>query len=113
MTTLQQLLPNPLNYCCPLSQMAENLKDGEVEGERQMNSNGAESGMDTNIESDNQGETRQQPRGHPTESKNQGTITKLLNGLNWVPPGCRYDPENPPKFTLATNILLASVRALC
>ncbi|KAI1421159.1 major facilitator superfamily domain-containing protein [Xylaria sp. FL1777] len=33
-----------------------------------------------------------------------GTVTKILN---WMPPWCRYDPRNPPKFTLSMNILLA------
>lgn len=27
----------------------------------------------------------------------------------WVPPRCRYDPENPPVFTLGLNILFSLV----
>lgn len=29
--------------------------------------------------------------------------------LTWVPPQCRYDPENPPKFGLALNLIFALV----
>ncbi|EEA22091.1 hypothetical protein TMatcc_008482 [Talaromyces marneffei ATCC 18224] len=30
---------------------------------------------------------------------------RIFNILNWVPPSCRYDPENPREFTLALNLL--------
>ncbi|KAI8623152.1 MFS general substrate transporter [Xylariaceae sp. FL1651] len=36
-----------------------------------------------------------------------GIITRLLRTLDWKPSWCRYDPQNPPKFTLSMNILLA------
>lgn len=29
--------------------------------------------------------------------------------LTWVPPRCRYDPKDPPKFNLALNLLFALV----
>ncbi|KAI0114465.1 major facilitator superfamily domain-containing protein [Nemania sp. FL0031] len=32
---------------------------------------------------------------------------KFLRTVNWMPSWCRYDPQNPPKFTLSMNILLA------
>ncbi|EED16203.1 conserved hypothetical protein [Talaromyces stipitatus ATCC 10500] len=32
-------------------------------------------------------------------------LRQILNTLNWVPPSCRYDPENPREFTLALNLL--------
>ncbi|KAI6086789.1 MFS general substrate transporter [Hypoxylon rubiginosum] len=41
------------------------------------------------------------------ESQNIGLLTKVTRILNWMPQRCRYDPENPPKFTLSMNILLA------
>ncbi|OTB10319.1 hypothetical protein K445DRAFT_70566 [Daldinia sp. EC12] len=30
-----------------------------------------------------------------------------MRTLNWMPQRCRYDPENPPSFTLSLNILFA------
>ncbi|KAI1408324.1 major facilitator superfamily transporter [Hypoxylon sp. FL1857] len=30
-----------------------------------------------------------------------------MRALNWMPRRCRYDPENPPNFTLSLNILFA------
>lgn len=36
-------------------------------------------------------------------------LSSLLEMLNWMPPRCRYDPQNPPQFTLAMNILLGFV----
>ncbi|KAI1494173.1 MFS general substrate transporter [Biscogniauxia mediterranea] len=35
-----------------------------------------------------------------------GAVAQILNVLNWMPRWCRYDPENPPSFTLSMNILL-------
>lgn len=32
-------------------------------------------------------------------------LRRILGILNWVPPSCRYDPENPREFTLALNLL--------
>ncbi|KAI1122657.1 major facilitator superfamily domain-containing protein [Nemania abortiva] len=34
-------------------------------------------------------------------------VVRFLRAINWMPGWCRYDPENPPKFTFAMNILLA------
>ncbi|KAI1455616.1 MFS general substrate transporter [Annulohypoxylon moriforme] len=34
-------------------------------------------------------------------------LNSITNVLNWMPQRCRYDPENPPNFTLSMNILLA------
>ncbi|KAI3316588.1 MFS general substrate transporter [Xylariaceae sp. AK1471] len=42
-----------------------------------------------------------------TNGQEDGIITKFLETINWMPPWCRYDPRNPPKFTLSMNILLA------
>ncbi|KAI5920969.1 major facilitator superfamily domain-containing protein [Camillea tinctor] len=35
-----------------------------------------------------------------------GAMAKILSMLHWMPRRCRYDPENPPDFTLSMNILL-------
>jgi len=37
----------------------------------------------------------------------QNLWRRTLSILNWMPKRCRYDPENPPKFTNSMNILLA------
>ena len=42
-------------------------------------------------------------------SRTNGFLAKVLDILNWMPQRCRYDPENPPSFTLSMNILLAFV----
>ncbi|KAJ8131483.1 hypothetical protein O1611_g2143 [Lasiodiplodia mahajangana] len=34
-------------------------------------------------------------------------VVGFLQAMNWMPRWCRYDPQNPPKFTLSMNILLA------
>ena len=33
------------------------------------------------------------------------TWQKFYNIASWTPPRCRYDPANPPKFSLALNLL--------
>ncbi|KAI5860856.1 MFS general substrate transporter [Durotheca rogersii] len=40
-------------------------------------------------------------------SKRRGLLAKAVAVLSWMPQRCRYDPENPPSFTLSMNILLA------
>lgn len=39
------------------------------------------------------------------------TMRTILGILAWTPPNCRYDPNHPPKFTLAMNALFGFVRA--
>jgi hypothetical protein len=46
------------------------------------------------------------------EGKGEGLVSTVLRIVNWMPPRCRYDPKNPPEFTLAMNILLGFV-CLC
>lgn len=48
----------------------------------------------------------------PYNSRGKALLVKAMEILNWMPQRCRYDPENPPNFTLAMNILLAFVRLL-
>lgn len=43
----------------------------------------------------------------PYNSRGKALLVKAMEILNWMPQRCRYDPENPPNFTLAMNILLA------
>ncbi|KAI0907918.1 major facilitator superfamily domain-containing protein [Ustulina deusta] len=56
------------------------------------------------IETPGQGETRSATSRTTTQ---HGIVAKALRAINWMPPWCRYDPHNPPKFTLSMNILLA------
>ncbi|CAJ2502984.1 Uu.00g103780.m01.CDS01, partial [Anthostomella pinea] len=39
------------------------------------------------------------------DAKERGILARALSALNWMPPWCRYEPQNPPKFTLGMNIL--------
>ncbi len=32
---------------------------------------------------------------------------RFVDTIYWVPPNCRWDPEEPPKFSMALNILFA------
>ncbi|KAI1389330.1 MFS general substrate transporter [Hypoxylon trugodes] len=54
---------------------------------------------------------RAENQGQSTTNSNDLTKSNFLGRvmaiLNWMPQRCRYDPENPPKFTLSMNILLA------
>ncbi|KAI1153432.1 major facilitator superfamily domain-containing protein [Nemania diffusa] len=42
-----------------------------------------------------------------TAMTQDGVVAKFLQTIGWMPPWCRYDAQNPPKFTLSMNILLA------
>ncbi|KAI1204277.1 MFS general substrate transporter [Annulohypoxylon truncatum] len=43
----------------------------------------------------------------PEDPKETSWLAKITTVLSWMPQRCRYDPENPPSFTLSMNILLA------
>ncbi|KAI1104357.1 MFS general substrate transporter [Jackrogersella minutella] len=47
------------------------------------------------------------PSATDLEDSKDGLLAKVIRVLNWMPHRCRYDPENPPDFTLSMNILLA------
>ena len=38
---------------------------------------------------------------------------RCLGVLNWTPKNCRYDPENPPRFTKTLNFVFAIVSHPC
>lgn len=50
----------------------------------------------------------------PTESsRSQGrraALGRLRHFVTWAPKNCRYDPNEPPKFSLSLNLLFALVR---
>ncbi|KAI1350692.1 major facilitator superfamily domain-containing protein [Xylaria sp. FL0043] len=52
------------------------------------------------------GQDKSQSLSSRTTSQHGATAT-FLQTINWMPPWCRYDPDNPPNFTLSMNILLA------
>ncbi|KAI0439333.1 MFS general substrate transporter [Xylaria telfairii] len=50
---------------------------------------------------------RDRPPIDSSRTDQDGITAKFLRAINWMPAWCRYDPDHPPKFTLAMNILLA------
>jgi hypothetical protein len=36
---------------------------------------------------------------------------RIYTVLTWTPPNCRWDPNNPPKFSMAMNVLFAFAAA--
>ena len=40
---------------------------------------------------------------------NNGFLRRCWVVVSWTPPGCRWDPEHPPKFSMALNLLFAFV----
>lgn len=40
-----------------------------------------------------------------TSKPTAGIMSRIWHIITWVPPTCRYNPENPPKLTFALNIL--------
>jgi hypothetical protein len=43
----------------------------------------------------------------------EGRIASILNKITWVPRRCRYDPDSPPQFSLAMNMLMGLVSLIC
>jgi hypothetical protein len=41
--------------------------------------------------------------------RNNGFLRRCWAVVSWTPPGCRWDPEHPPKFSMALNLLFAFV----
>ncbi|KAJ4423481.1 hypothetical protein N0V82_001806 [Gnomoniopsis sp. IMI 355080] len=39
------------------------------------------------------------------ESKAPSVAHRIVKLLTWCPPRCRWDPDNPPEFSMALNIL--------
>lgn len=46
-------------------------------------------------------------RGDPDD---RGFLGRALRILTWTPKTCRFDPESPPKFSMALNALFGLVR---
>jgi hypothetical protein len=44
--------------------------------------------------------------------QNNAFFSKNWTIISWTPKRCRWDPENPPKFSLALNLLFAFVSSL-
>lgn len=45
----------------------------------------------------------------PEGEKGPALLYRVGKFLTWMPRRCRYDPDNPPKFNLALNLLFALV----
>ncbi|KAI1336475.1 MFS general substrate transporter [Xylariaceae sp. FL0016] len=68
------------------------------------------SGLTGNRNSDSatgQGTNGDSSENEAYQADHPGVWAKAWRILNWMPPWCRYDPQNPPSFTLGMNILLA------
>lgn len=50
----------------------------------------------------------------PAESSrshgHRAALDRLRHFVTWAPKNCRYDPNEPPKFSLSLNLLFALVR---
>lgn len=58
--------------------------------------------------SEETGQNSETPR--PSSSRLQRYRASLHKAWKWQPRPARYDPENPPKFTLWLNIMFSFVR---
>jgi hypothetical protein len=61
-------------------------------------------------------ETKEIPsNGHDVErvssasSRKKGVLQRLWKVLTWSPKRCRWDPKNPPKFSMGLNLLFGFV----
>jgi hypothetical protein len=45
--------------------------------------------------------------------RNNGFLRRCWAVVSWTLPGCRWDPEHPPKFSMALNLLFAFVSWPC
>ena len=44
-----------------------------------------------------------------SQRKPRTVLETMHHYLFWTPPNCRYDPENPPEFTMGLNFLFSFV----
>jgi hypothetical protein len=44
-----------------------------------------------------------------TSSRENEVLQRLWKRLTWSPKRCRWDPENPPKFSMGLNLLFGFV----
>lgn len=40
-----------------------------------------------------------------TSSRPTTVLGKIINILTWCPPRCRWDPDNPPQFSMFLNVI--------
>jgi hypothetical protein len=43
----------------------------------------------------------------PEDETHKSRWRRLSDTICWVPPNCRWDPEQPPKFSMGLNVLFA------
>lgn len=41
----------------------------------------------------------------PQETISPSLLQRVIRILTWCPPRCRWDPENPPKFSMTLNVM--------
>ena len=95
----------------PQSRMAVTTEKGVHDEEKQQtgpNNDGSIAASETN-------EVAQDPNdavdGRSAETAGKRWLARAATTPIWTPKRCRYDPDNPPSFTLGMNILLGFVRA--
>lgn len=50
------------------------------------------------------------PNGQGQSPGSRTALGRLAHILTWSPKNCRYDPNEPPQFSLSLNLLFALVR---
>jgi hypothetical protein len=43
----------------------------------------------------------------PSKSQSQSLLRRIWTILTWMPPWCRWDPNQPPVFSMSMNVLFA------
>ena len=87
--------PNSTGQINPISEHADNSNTIIIRGSAE------HATKEANISSENYSDKTSKS----SSSSLAIILRRFLDILNWVPPSCRYDPENPREFTLALNLL--------
>ena len=51
--------------------------------------------------------TSKEDQSKPESTKAPSRWQRIYDTVYWTPPNCRWDPEEPPKFSMALNVLFA------
>ena len=69
-----------------------------------------ENNVETDIEGNDSTSTISETRF--ARLRHNGFLRRCWHIISWTPPRCRWDPKNPPKFSLPLNLLFAFVSYL-
>jgi hypothetical protein len=47
--------------------------------------------------------------GSSNQNQCLGKFSYIWNSITWTPESCRYNPHNPPKFSMSLNLIFAMV----